>query len=211
MCLNSGHFTSISNSAAAPCWRDTVSPREHWLLSTLVWVQRVTWTLSFSLKHRGDRNRRWVERVCLSKRKRTNGSPVQITVPVRGWTMTPLQLTGPLEEPASATDTTQQHLWTSWTSMLSALQVNFVHVYNKKSPETRRKAASCKQRHCQSLTTFKAARITERLQTSILLLASKTFKTTFSPEDDWRELPAFCHMGRSREHTEFVDFSDWPE
>lgn len=50
--------------------------------------------------------------------KRENGSPVHMMIPVRGWTTTPLQLTGFFAEDASDTFTTQQRLSTSFNSML---------------------------------------------------------------------------------------------
>lgn len=75
---------------------------------------------SRSLKLRGDRKPRSADGSSESAMKRENGSPLHITVPVGGWTMTPLQLIGVLVEKASDTDTTQQHLSTSCSSMLLA-------------------------------------------------------------------------------------------
>lgn len=75
---------------------------------------------SRSLKQRGDRKPRSADGSSVSAMKRENGRPLHINVPVGGWTMTPLQLIGVLVEKASEIDTTQQHLSTSWSSMLPA-------------------------------------------------------------------------------------------
>lgn len=114
-CWNSWQFTNRSNSAGTSrCGADWAlrPPRAEPLQAG-----RFSRMLSRLLKLRGDRKPQSDCGGPVSVIKRENGRPLHITVPVCGWTTTPLQLIGVLVEKASDSVTTQQHLSTSRSSI----------------------------------------------------------------------------------------------
>lgn len=114
-CWNSWQLTSRSNSAGTSlCGADwALRP----LRAELLQAGRLSRMLSLLLKLQGDRKWQSDDGGPASVMKRENGRPLHITVPVWGWTTTPLQLMGVFVEKASDSDTTQQHLSTSRSSM----------------------------------------------------------------------------------------------
>lgn len=118
---NSKQFTSaISWAETSLLWTGSLLEGETSSLWA-EWLRSGTTTLisSFFLKLRGDKKVCSTESWSGSVIKRENGRAVHKTIPDWGWTTTPLQLTSVFDEKASFTVTTQQHLFTSFNSMLT--------------------------------------------------------------------------------------------